>query len=102
MPDLLTSKQVQEWLLVDRTTVYRMLNDGRLKGTKIGHQWRFRREDVLELLSGDASPTFSRGLSPGPGPDPSSGVAPGAPAAAGQASGARSGCCPAPSALAAA
>ena len=83
MPDLLTSKQVQEWLLVDRTTVYRMLSDGRLKGTKIGHQWRFRREDVLALLSGDASDAFSRSLPPGPRPDQSSAAAPGTTSAAG-------------------
>jgi excisionase family DNA binding protein len=51
MSDLLTAKQVQDLLLVDRTTVYRMLKDGRLRGTKIGQQWRFRREDVQALLS---------------------------------------------------
>jgi excisionase family DNA binding protein len=41
MEDLLTSKQVQELLKIERITVYRMLNDHRLKGIKIGKQWRF-------------------------------------------------------------
>ena len=48
--DLLTSRQVQEILKVDRITVYRMLNDGRLKGVKIGQQWRFHNSEVERLL----------------------------------------------------
>ncbi len=50
MADLLTSREVQEILKVDRITVYRMLQDGRLRGVKIGHQWRFHVEDVEQLL----------------------------------------------------
>ena len=51
MTELLTSKQVQDLLQLDRTTIYRMLNDGRLSGIKVGSQWRFRREEIDELLS---------------------------------------------------
>jgi excisionase family DNA binding protein len=50
MDDLLTSRQVQEILKVDRITVYRMLQDGRLKGVKIGQQWRFYQSEVENLL----------------------------------------------------
>jgi excisionase family DNA binding protein len=39
--DLLTSKQVQSLLKIERITVYRMLKDHRLQGIKIGKQWRF-------------------------------------------------------------
>ncbi len=53
MDDLLTARQVQEILKVDRITVYRMLNDGRLKGTKIGQQWRFTRREVDRLLGNE-------------------------------------------------
>lgn len=49
---LLTAKQAQELLKVDRTTLYRMLKDGRLKGVKVGHQWRFYTSEVNELLAG--------------------------------------------------
>ncbi|MFN8472720.1 MAG: PocR ligand-binding domain-containing protein [Anaerolineae bacterium] len=55
MTDLLTTKEVQEQLKVDRVTVYRMLSDGRLKGIKVGQQWRFPREEVEGLLSGNRS-----------------------------------------------
>ena len=53
MDDLLTTKQVQTLLQIDRTTVYRMLKDGRLPGVKVGHQWRFRSTDVEAFLSGE-------------------------------------------------
>ena len=52
MGDLLTAHEVQSLLKVDRTTVYRMLKDGRLTGVKIGQQWRFPREEVDALLAG--------------------------------------------------
>jgi len=50
MDDLLTSKQLQNLLRVDRITVYRMLNDGRLRGFKVGGQWRFSRREIEAWL----------------------------------------------------
>lgn len=52
MSNLLTAHEVQDLLKVDRTTVYRMLKDGRLTGVKIGQQWRFPRDEVDALLAG--------------------------------------------------
>jgi excisionase family DNA binding protein len=52
MEELLTAKQVQDLLKVDRTTIYRMLNDGRLAGIKVGNQWRFSSAEVNNLISG--------------------------------------------------
>lgn len=51
MEALLSAKQVQELLNVDRTTIYRMLKDGRLTGIKVGQHWRFSSREVNELLS---------------------------------------------------
>lgn len=48
----LTTKQVIELLHIDRTTLYRMLKDGRLHGVKVGSQWRFKEEDVNRLIHG--------------------------------------------------
>ncbi len=55
MEELLTTKQVLDILQVDRTTIYRMLKDGRLSGVKVGQQWRFPQSEVEELLSGTPS-----------------------------------------------
>lgn len=52
METFLTAKQVEELLNVDRTTIYRMLKDGRLTGVKIGKHWRFTLQEVEDLLSG--------------------------------------------------
>jgi excisionase family DNA binding protein len=48
--DLLTTRQLQELLQVDRITIYRMLNDGRLRGFKVGGQWRFSRREIEAWL----------------------------------------------------
>lgn len=52
MDNLLTAKQVQELLNVDRTTIYRMLKDGRLTGVKVGQHWRFSSHEVNDMLAG--------------------------------------------------
>ena len=50
MSDYYSVKQIQSLLKVDRITIYRMLQDGRLKGIKIGHQWRFAKAEVDRFL----------------------------------------------------
>ncbi|MDR3577607.1 MAG: PocR ligand-binding domain-containing protein [Anaerolineaceae bacterium] len=50
MGELLTTKQLQQVLKIDRVTVYRMLNDGRLKGVKIGNHWRFPQSEIDKLI----------------------------------------------------
>jgi len=47
---LLTTRQLQDLLQVDRITIYRMLSDGRLHGFKVGGQWRFSREAIERWL----------------------------------------------------
>lgn len=53
MNDFLTAKQVIELLKIDRTTLYRMLKDDRIKGVKIGSHWRFPKEEIDELTNPD-------------------------------------------------
>jgi excisionase family DNA binding protein len=50
MSHLLTTKQVQEILKVDRITIYRMINDGRIKGVKIGNHWRFHQHEIDRFI----------------------------------------------------
>lgn len=51
MTELLTSKQLLEILQLDRTTLYRMLSEGRLPGFKVGGQWRFSRQEIDAWLN---------------------------------------------------
>lgn len=59
MNEMLTARDIQEMLQVDRSTVYRMADDGRLPAIKVGRQWRFPRQAVERFLSsgGRAEPT---------------------------------------------
>ena len=60
---LLSAQQVQMILHVDRSTVYRMAEDGRLPAIKVGRQWRFPEARIVALLREPVTPPA------GPGPD---------------------------------
>jgi len=46
MTELLTAKEMEELLHVDRSTIYRMAEQGRLPAVKVGKQWRFPADQV--------------------------------------------------------
>ncbi|MFN4292716.1 MAG: PocR ligand-binding domain-containing protein [Thermoflexales bacterium] len=50
MAGLLTTHQVQDLLKVDRTTIYRMVESGRLPAIRVGKQWRFEPDAVEHWL----------------------------------------------------
>ena len=41
MAEMLTAKEIQDLLQVDRSTIYRMAEAGRIPAIKVGKQWRF-------------------------------------------------------------
>ncbi len=53
MSDLLTTKELQTLLGVDRKTVYRMLKDKQLPAVRVGGQWRFPRQAIHHWLHDD-------------------------------------------------
>lgn len=58
--DLLTTKELQDVLHVDRTTIYRMAESGRIPAVKVGNQWRFPRQQIeLWLQRSNAAPVRS-------------------------------------------
>ncbi|MBN1347536.1 MAG: Flp pilus assembly complex ATPase component TadA [Phycisphaerae bacterium] len=50
--ELLTMDHAIALLKTTRPTFYRWLRSGKLKGTKVGRQWRFRREDIDRFVTG--------------------------------------------------
>jgi excisionase family DNA binding protein len=64
--DLLTTKQLQDLLQVDRITIYRMLHDGRLRGFKVGGQWRFSSREIEAWLQEQQSTLDATEISPPP------------------------------------
>ena len=64
MEELITINQLTDILQVDRLTVYRMLKDGRIKGVKVGRQWRVPRSEVTELFQGAGDAEAAADLRP--------------------------------------
>lgn len=60
MLNLISAKDVQDLLQVDRSTVYRMADDGRLPAIKVGRQWRFEAEAIHQWVRDRSSPATTR------------------------------------------
>ena len=48
--ELLSLAEAADLLCVSKSTMYRLLDQGRLRGMKAGKQWRFRKEDLLAYM----------------------------------------------------
>ena len=60
--NVMTVKEVAEYLRVNQRTVYRLAVDRKLPGFKVGATWRFKRTDIdvwIAAQSGVAAPAVS-------------------------------------------
>ena len=48
--EILTVKEVADYLRVSRVTVWRWCQEGVLPASRIGRNWRIRRTDVVRLF----------------------------------------------------
>ena len=55
----LTTKDLQDLIKVDKSTIYRMAEDGRIPAVKVGRQWRFPADAVETWLRLGAAPVES-------------------------------------------
>jgi excisionase family DNA binding protein len=51
MHEVITPAEVAVLLQIHVKTVYRLVRQGVLPGRQIGRRWRFRRADILALVS---------------------------------------------------
>jgi len=49
--EILTIREVADYLKVTQRTLYRLVQDGKLPAFKVGNSWRFRREDLERWIS---------------------------------------------------
>lgn len=56
VPDVLTLNEVAEYLRIPRSTAYKLAQEGKIPGQKVGRHWRFRRA-VIENWLGDDEAT---------------------------------------------
>lgn len=52
---LLTLKEAMEYLKLSRSTFYKLMEKGEIKGIKIGKVWRFRKEDIESFITRKAN-----------------------------------------------
>lgn len=48
--EILTLKEVADYLKLTEKTAYRLAAEGKLPGFKVGGSWRFKREDVEKWI----------------------------------------------------
>ena len=46
----MTVRELSDYLRLDRMTIYKMLKDGSIPASRIGHQWRFFQDDIDEWI----------------------------------------------------
>jgi type IV pilus assembly protein PilB len=51
--ELMSLEAAADFLCVSKSTMYRLLDQGKLRGMKAGKQWRFRKEDLLAYMQRD-------------------------------------------------
>ncbi|MFC7321561.1 helix-turn-helix domain-containing protein [Halobacillus campisalis] len=49
--EILTIAQVAEFLQISEVTTYKLVQEGRIPGFKIGRHWRVKKEDLREHIS---------------------------------------------------
>ena len=59
MDEILTVREVAEYLKLSRTTVWRWCNEGKLPAFKVGRGWRIHRLDV-EKITGQNPRTMDK------------------------------------------
>ena len=48
--DLMTTKELSEYLQLDRMTIYKLLKSGDIPANRVGHQWRFFRSYIDDWI----------------------------------------------------
>jgi len=48
---ILTVEEVAEFLKLSKITIYKLVKKGQLPGFRVGNSWRFRKDNILEIIS---------------------------------------------------
>jgi excisionase family DNA binding protein len=52
MVNIVTAKELGQYLKLSESTIYKLALDGGLPGFKIGDSWRFDMEEIFNLIKG--------------------------------------------------
>lgn len=59
--DILTIKELSEYLKLNEKTAYRLASEGKIPGFKVGGSWRFRRDEIEKLTKGQIADAQNEG-----------------------------------------
>jgi len=48
--NILTTKELSEYLKLTGVTIYKYVNEGKIPGFKVGSRWRFDKDQIDDLL----------------------------------------------------
>ena len=48
---IMTVEEVAEFLKLSKITVYKLVKKGQVPGFRVGNSWRFRKEDIVDIIS---------------------------------------------------
>jgi excisionase family DNA binding protein len=52
--DIMTIKEVADYLKIKEKTAYRLVAEGKIPGFKVGGSWRFRRAEIQKWIDAKA------------------------------------------------
>ena len=66
MDEILTANEAAHYLKINVRTIYRLINEGKIPGCKVGGSWRFKKDILDDWLanSGGVFPGLSKNHSP--------------------------------------
>lgn len=53
MQEVLTTTEAMKYLRITRPTLFRLIKQGKLKATKVGHNYRILKEDLEKFIRGE-------------------------------------------------
>ena len=48
--DIMTIKELSEYLKLKEKTAYKLVADGKIPGFKVGGAWRFKRDEIVKWV----------------------------------------------------
>jgi excisionase family DNA binding protein len=58
--ELMTAEEVAKYMRLPQSTVYKLVQEGKLPGFKVGRHWRFRRETLVQWVHDQEQASTSR------------------------------------------
>ena len=55
MGEILTAKELSEYLQLTEVTIYKYVSEGKIPGMKIGSRWRFEKDKIDDLMKNENS-----------------------------------------------